>query len=174
METFQTGAWIALGGTVISALIAVFGYLTKQPWRFKVVGYTGFLLVLTGGLYALGLTPLTRAKVEGAKPYQVVFDRGRSRFVISVQPNIQPDELTVTLRQARERYISSSRRIGGSSDQFEIVARTLVSVEPGTTEIIELGRLRLPVTAPASAPGEVTLDQAGFNRLTCVLAKSPT
>jgi len=164
VELFLLSGQIALGGLVLSALTAAFGYLTKQTWRFKAVGYTGFLLVLTAGLLALSLAPITRPKVEGAKSFEVVFDRGRGRIVIAVSPQIQPEELALTLKQARIRRFSSAK------GTFEVIARTLVSVAPGTSQLIVLGNLR----ASATAEDEIKIDPEGFIQLKAALAQNPT
>ncbi len=172
METFLRAAQIALGGLVLGAFLIAFAYLTKQPWRFKAVGYTSFLGVLTAGLFALTVTPLTRPKIQGAKPYQVIFDRGRNRVVISVAPQIQPKELEATLQQARAQLVSSGRSSGGAAlANFEIVARTLVSVEPGVSQVITLGRLEIPLTSSVNETGKVKLES--FNVLKTALAKQP-
>jgi len=164
VESFRLGGFIALGGMVLSALAMVFGYFTKQPWRFKAVGYTGFLGVLTAGLFALSLTPLTRPKVEGAKPYEVVFDRGRGRVVIAVDPKITPDQLNLTLQQARSQLFSSGRR-GGASEKLLITARTIISIKPGLSQIVPLGQIEVSVNGPLTEKGVVTLNKAGFAQL---------
>jgi len=165
VETFRLAGQIALAGLVLSALAMVFGLLTKQPWRFKVVGYTGFLVVLTAGLFALTFAPLTRPKVEGAKPYEVVFDRGRGRVVIAVAPEITSEELSLTLQQARSQLFSSGRRGGDASGKLQIVARTLVSVKSGISQVIVLGKIELPVNAPLTDGGQVTIDPTAFATL---------
>ncbi len=169
MDSFLLAGQISSVGLGISALLVVFAYFTKQPWRFKAVGYTGFLGVLTAGLFALTLTPITRTKVTGAKPFEVVFDRYRGRVVIAVSPSITAQELVPTLQQARVRLVSSGRRAGGA-EGLEILARTLVEVEPGVTQVIPLGRLRLPLNAPPDQLGDVELETEGFALLAKIQA----
>jgi len=165
VEVFLLASKIALGGLVLSALIAAFGYLTKQPWRFKVVGYTGFLAVLAGGLFALSLAPIVRPKIEGAKPYEVVFDQGRARVVIAVSPTITPAELTATLQQARIQLFSPGRRLGGNASKMEVIARTLVPVAPGTVKMVILGRILIRNDVPLTELGQVELEPGGFEQL---------
>jgi len=164
VESFRLGGFIALAGMILSALAVVFSYVTKQPWRFKAVGYTGFLGVLTAGLFALSLTPLTRTKVEGAKPYEVVFDRGRGRVVIAVDPKITPEQLDLTLQQARSQLFSSGRR-GVATEKLLISARTLISLKPGLSQIVPLGQIEVSVNGPLSEKGTVTLNKEGFAQL---------
>jgi len=160
VDIFQIGGQISLAGLGLSGLLAAFAFVTKQVWRFKAVGYTGFLIVLTAGLFALGPAFTPRPKVQGAKPYQIVFDQYRSRLVVAVAPTITPEELGLTLRQVRNQVGSTGRRAGAG--KLEIIARTLISIAPGTSQVVYLGRLVVPLQG-----GEATLiiDKAAFQQL---------
>ena len=51
------------------------------------VGVTGFMGVLTFGLFALSLGPITRTLIPGSVHYSVVYDTGSTHVVIALPPD---------------------------------------------------------------------------------------
>lgn len=168
VDIFQTSGQISLVGLGLSGLMTAFAFVTNQLWRFKAVGYTGFLLVLTAGLFALGPAFTARPKVLGAKPYQIVFDQYRSRVIVAVEPTLTPEDLGPTLRQVGNQVGTTGRRAGGS--QLEIIARTLVTVAPGTSQVVYLGRLMVPLQGEGEST--LTVNQEAFKEIARVAIKT--
>ncbi len=130
------GAFVAL-----TALITAIAFWRQWGWRFRMVGVTLFSVVLTVGLFALSLEPITRTSVAGAVPYKVVYDRFSTQVVVAVSPTITADALEATLRQAGANLFSSGRSAQGQT-QLTIRARTVVHPRPGLSKPIYLGQIK--------------------------------
>lgn len=138
---FLTAAqWVGIT-TLACAALTVLGFILKWGIRFRLVGATGFLGVVTGGLFALGLVPLTRTVVPGALRYSVVYDNGGTKTVIAVRPQITESELSATLRQAASDLYSYGR-LGRDEDKLTIRARTIIHPERGISKPLYLGQVK--------------------------------
>lgn len=133
---------------VICAGLAGLAFIFKWGFRFRLVGTTGFLGVLTAGLFALSLVPLTRTAVPGAVRYSLVYDSAGSQAVIVVPPEITKPQLEATLQQAASDLFSPGRTSQGTN-QLTIRARALVHPQPGVSEIIVLGQVERSLSARA-------------------------
>ena len=127
--------------TLACGLLAVVGFIFKWGIRFRLVGITGFMVVLTGGLFALGLVPFTHTEIPGAVRFSLVYDNGGNQVVIAVSPKITETELEATLRQAAGDLFSYGRQ-GGSNGQLTIKARTVIHPEPGVSKPLLLGEVK--------------------------------
>ncbi|MEO1428956.1 MAG: Ycf51 family protein [Cyanobacteria bacterium J06632_19] len=128
--------------TLIFALITVVGFIFKWGIRFRLAGATGFMLVVTGGLFPLSLTPLTRTVIPGAVRYKLVFDNGSSKAVIATPPQITSSELDATLKQAASDLFSYGRLGTPQDNQLTIRARTILHPEPGISVPLYLGEIK--------------------------------
>jgi hypothetical protein len=107
---------------------------------------TGFMTVLTGGLFALSLGLYTRPDVPGAVRYSRVFDTGSTQIVIAVPPEISETELDATLRQAASKLFSPGRL--SPKEQFlTIRARTVLHPKPGLSQPLYLGQVKRSLTS---------------------------
>lgn len=129
------------GLTLLCAVVAVLGFLFQWGTRFRLVGITGFMTVLTGGLFALGLVPLTHTIVPGAIHSTLIYDAGSTQAVIRVPPTITATQLDATLRQAAVDLFSYGR-LGQGETQLTIRARTLLHPEPGLSQPLYLGQVQ--------------------------------
>lgn len=127
--------------TVACAVLAGLGFIFQWGIRFRLVGITGFMGVLTGGLFALGLVPFTRTVIPGAVRFSTVYDSGGTQAVIAVAPTITESELDATLRQAASNLFSPGR-LGRRDEKLTIRARTIVHPEPGVSQLLYLGQVR--------------------------------
>ncbi len=132
--------WVGLG-TVLCGAIAALGFIFKWGIRFRFVGITGFMGVLTVGLFSLSLFPLTRSVVPGAIRFTTVYDSGSTQVVIAVPPTITEDQLTATLQQAASDLFSPGR-LGRGRDQLLVRARTVLHPQDGVTQPLYLGEVR--------------------------------
>lgn len=132
--------WVGIT-TLACAALTVLGFMFKWGIRFRLVGATGFLGVLTGGLFALSLVPFTRTVVTGAVRFSVVYDSGGTQAVIAVPPQISESELSATLRQAASNLYSFGR-LGRDEDKLTIRARTIIHPEPGISKPLYLGQVK--------------------------------
>lgn len=132
--------WIGIT-TLVCAAITVLSFILKWGIRFRLVGVTGFLGVLTGGLFALGLVPFTRTLVAGAVRFSVVYDNGGTQTVIAVAPQISETELSATLRQAASNLYSYGR-LGRDENMLTIRARTVIHPEKGVSQPLYLAQVK--------------------------------
>jgi hypothetical protein len=74
--------------TLTFGAIAALSFLFKWGIRFRLVGVTGFMGVLTGGLFGLSIVPLSPTVVPGSVRYTVVFDTDHHR--VRTRSNLTP------------------------------------------------------------------------------------
>lgn len=127
--------------TLVAVAITVLAFIFKWGIRFRLVGATGFLGVLTGGLFALGLVPLTRTVIAGAERFSLVYDTGATQVVIALPPTITDEKLEATLRQAASDLYSYGR-LGQNEGTLTIRARTIIHPQPGVSTPLYLGSIR--------------------------------
>lgn len=140
-DDFLTYAqWTGIATLAIAALTGL-GFLLKWGIRFRMVGATGFMIVLTAGLLTLGFIPFTRTEIPGAVRFSTIFDSGASQAVIVVPPTITDSQLTATLQQAAGDLFSMGRLSRGE-DLLTIRARTILHPEPGVSEPLLLGQVQ--------------------------------
>ncbi len=142
-ELLNYSKWFGLL-TLACGGITVLGFIFKWGIRFRLVGVTAFMGVLTGGVLGLGLGLFNRTEIPGAVRYTRVFDNGARQIVIAVAPEITQSQLEATLQQAADNLFSPGRV--GRSDQFlTIRARTLIHPSPGVSEPLYLGEVKRSV-----------------------------
>lgn len=131
--------WVGIG-TLVMAGLAIVAFAFKWGFRFRLVGVTGFMGVLTAGLFALSLVPLTHTQIPGAAKFSLVYDNGATQAVITVSPDLTPESLEATLQQAANDLFSPGR-LGLGRDQLIIVARTVIHPQPGVSQPLVLGQV---------------------------------
>ncbi|MBH8573262.1 Ycf51 family protein [Nostocaceae cyanobacterium CENA369] len=144
-DFLQYTQWSGIA-TLGFAALAALAFILKWGIRFRLVGTTGFMLVLTAGLFALSLVPLSRTVIPGALKYTLVYDNGSTQTVIATSPKISPSQLEATLRQAASNLYSYGR-LGSRGDNYLTVrARTLIHPEPGVSIPLYLGQVKRTLT----------------------------
>jgi hypothetical protein len=138
---FQTYTqWAGISVLALGLLTGV-GFLFKWGIRFRLVGVTGFMIVMTVGLFSLTLFPLTRTTIPGAVRFSTVFDSGADQAVIVVPATITEPQLTATLQQAASDLFSLGR-LSRAEQQLTIRARTVLHPEKGVSEPLFLGQVK--------------------------------
>ena len=140
-EFLQYTQWSGIA-TLALAAMAILAFVFKWGIRFRLVGTTGFMLVVTGGLFALSLAPLTRTVIPGAVRYNLVYDNGATQTVISLKNDITQTQLDATLRQAASDLYSSGRLGAGTNNLMLIRARTVIHPEPGVSIPLYIGQAK--------------------------------
>lgn len=140
-EQLQTyGLWAGYF-TIFCGVVAGLGYLFQWGIRFRLVGVTGFMGVLTAGLFALSLGLYNRPAIPDAVKFSRVFDMGGTNVVVSVAPTITETQLRATLEQvALDLY--SPGRLAQGADKMTIRIRTVLHPEPGLSKPIYLGQVK--------------------------------
>ena len=139
-DFLQYSQWSGIT-TIALAALTILALLFKWGLGFRLVGATGFMLVLTAGLFSLSLVPLSRTVIPGAARYTLVYDNGSNQAVIATSPDITPTQLEATLRQAASNLYSYGRMGAGGNNSLTIRARTVLHPEPGISTPVYLGKV---------------------------------
>jgi hypothetical protein len=150
--------------TLFFAALAILSFFLKWSLRFRLVGATGFLVVLTGGLFALGLGLYERPQIAGAVHFTRVYDVGASDVVITVPAQITPTELEATLQQAAAD-IYSPGRMAQVGNTMTIRARTVVHPQKGISQLVYLGQIQRSLASRTDDQMLITIDQAKWAQL---------
>ncbi len=138
---FSTYTQWSITATFVFLLLTIVGFIFKWGIRFRLVGITGFMIVLTIGLFGLGLGLFERTEIPGAVRFTRVYDNGGNQVVIVVEPSITETELEATLKQAANDYFSYGRT-AGIDNKLTIRVRTLVHPEPGESLPLYIGQIK--------------------------------
>ncbi|MDJ0845544.1 Ycf51 family protein [Crocosphaera sp.] len=150
--------------TIAFFLLAIVAFIFKWGIRFRLVGITGFMIVLTVGLFGLGLGLFERTEIPGAVRFSRVYDNGGNQVVIVVQPSITETELEATLTQAANDYFSYGRT-SGKDNKLTIRARTLVHPQPGITLPLYLGQVKRSLLVREDEEMEIDIDKSKIKEL---------
>ncbi|MBC1238751.1 Ycf51 family protein [Nostoc sp. 2RC] len=163
-DFFQYTQWSGIA-TLVFAALAVLGFVLKWGIRFRLVGTTGFMVVLTAGLFALSIVPLSRTVIPGAVRYSLVYDNGSTQATIAVSPQISPTELDATLRQAASNLYSYGRSGTLQDDKLTVRARTILHPEPGISVPVYLGQIKRSLISRDNSSVQVEIYQDKFAQL---------
>lgn len=163
-DFLQYTQWSGIA-TLVFAVFTILAFVLKWGIRFRLVGTTGFMLVLTGGLFALSLVPLSRTVIPGARRFTLVYDNGSTQAVIATSPQITPSQLDATLRQAASNLYSYGR-LGSRNENYLIIrARTLIHPEPGVSVPLYLGQVKRSLASREDAEMSVEIYTEKFAQL---------
>ena len=162
-DLIMAAKWMGIA-TIGFAALATLAFLLKWSFRFRLVGVTGFMLVLTSGTFALGLGLYTTPNIAGASHYTTVYDTGADNVVIAVSPPITATELDATLRQAANKVFSYGRLNTGQG-YMTVRARTIVHPKPGLSEPLVLGEVTRSLAQREDPQMKVQINQKNLARL---------
>lgn len=150
--------------TLFCAALMLLGFVLQWGVRFRLVGATGFMGVLTAGLFTLSVSLYSRPEIPGAVSYSRVFDTGGDRVVIAVAPEITPEQVQATLQQAAADLYSPGRLAQGDS-KMTIRVRTVLHTRPGISELVYLGQIRRSLANRTDNEMAIELFQDQFAQL---------
>ncbi|WP_036477575.1 Ycf51 family protein [Myxosarcina sp. GI1] len=125
--------------TIVFLLVTIGAFIFGWGYRFRLVGATGFMGVLTAGVFTLGLSLTPKVEIPGAARYTLVYDNGSSLAVVAVPPKIEKSAIEPTLRQAAADLYSYGRTGAGGNNSLLIELRTVIHPEPGVSVPLYLG-----------------------------------
>ncbi len=157
--------------TLAFGLLTLLAFFLSWGIRFRLVGATGFMGVLTVGMFGLSFQPLTQIAVPGAVPYTTVFDSGASQIVIAVPNEITETELDATLRQAASNLLKPSRI--GSIGRKPLIRARAIAHELGTSELLYVGSVTPGTgsTAAEKAP-VVSIDTDALDKASRAISRT--
>ncbi|MGB3511143.1 MAG: Ycf51 family protein [Microcoleaceae cyanobacterium] len=138
-ELLLGAKWFGIA-TIGFFLLTILSFILKWGFRFRLVGVTGFMGVLTVGLFGLSLGLYTRTEVPGAIPYSLVYDNGATQTVIVVSPTVTKSELEATMEQAASNLYSPGRL--GGENKLTVRVRTIIHPEAGISQPLYLGEVK--------------------------------
>ncbi|MCL2924731.1 MAG: Ycf51 family protein [Trichodesmium sp. MAG_R04] len=138
-ELFIAFKWFGIA-TIGFFILTTLGFILNWGFRFRLVGVTGFMGVLTAGLFGLSLGLFNRVEIPGAVRYTLVYDNGSTQTVIAVSPTITESELGATMEQAAGDLFSLGRL--GGEDKLNIRVRTIIHPEEGVSQPLYLGKVK--------------------------------
>jgi hypothetical protein len=151
--------------TIACLVITLIAFLVGWGIRFRLVGVTSFMGVLTAGIFALGLGLFTPTQVVGAVKYSLVYDNGANEAVISLPSNVTPTEVEATLKKAANNLFSYGRGSLGGDNPFIVRARTLIHPQPGLSTPLYLGQLKRSISSRSEDSTELQLFPENFAKL---------
>lgn len=143
---FTYAQWSGIA-TIVCLLATIVAFILGWGFRFRLVGVTSFMTVLTVGIAALGLGLFPHTEVPGAVRYSLVFDNGANQAVIAVSPEVAESAIEPTLRQAAADLYSYGRTGSNGNDRFTVKLRTLLHPQPGVSQPLYLGQVKRSLIA---------------------------
>ena len=161
---FSTYSLWSLYGTIAFLILSILGFIFKWGFRFRFVGGTGFMGVLTVGLFALSLGLFSKVTVPNAVRYNLVYDTGANKAVIAVPLEVNKEQLSATLQQAAYDLFSYGRTAADNDSKLTIRARVQVHKE-GFTYPIYLGQIRCSLISRDVENADISISKREYDRV---------
>lgn len=162
-EFFQYCQWSAIA-TLAVAVLTILALVFKWGIKYRLVGATGFMGVLTVGLFGLSLVPIVHTNIPGALRYSLIYDNGSDRATIAVATPISDTALDATLRQAAADIYSYGRS-GAVDRQLKIRARTVIHPSIGVSEPLLLGEARRSLGGGEAGELTIQIDRDNLSKV---------
>ena len=137
-DLFTYAQWSGIA-TIGFLIVAVIAFIAGWGFRFRLVGVTSFMGVLTIGIFALSLGLFSHTEIPGSVRYSLIYDNGANQAVVAVAPQIEESAIEPTLRQAIVDLYSYGRTGTNGNDRFTVKLRTVLHPEPGVSQPLYLG-----------------------------------
>jgi hypothetical protein len=158
------GVWsgyVTLGFLVLT----IVSFILKWGFRFRFVGVTSFMVVVTASIFALGLGLFQRTVIPGAIKTALVYDNGADYAVVNLPVDkVTPDAIKPTLTQVAYDLFSPGR-LGVTGDTLNIRLRTLIHPEPGLSKLVYLGEVRRSLAALEDPDMDVKVFKKGLKEV---------
>jgi Protein of function (DUF2518) len=142
--------------TLVCLVLTVVAFIFKWGIRFRLVGVTSFMGVVTGSVFGLSLGLFTHTDISGAVRYSLVFDNAADKVTIVLPSTVTESEVEATLRQAVSD-IQPFGRSTGQNAKLVIRARTVLHPEPGLSQLLYLGQATRGTVAGTDEPLEISI-----------------
>ncbi len=161
---FVYAQWLGFA-TIFSLVVAIVSFIARWDFRFRLVGVTSFMTVLTLGTFALGLSFSPKVEILGAARYTLIYDNGANQAVVAVAPNIQKSAIEPTLLQAASDLYSYGRTGTGGNNQFTIKLRTVLHPDKGVSQPLFLGEAKRALIATDDKDIKINVFAQNINKL---------
>ncbi len=150
--------------TVVGLVLTILAFILQWGIRFRLVGITSFLGVLTIGLFGLSLGLFAKTTIPGAVRYGLVYDNGANQAVVNIAPQVTENQVEATLKQAVNDLFSTGRG-GVADDLLTVRVRTLLHSQDGITEPLYLGQVRRSLVSREDNNLEIEIYSKNFRKL---------
>ena len=157
---FLYSKWLGYA-TIACLVVAIISFVVGWSFRFRLVGVTSFMGVLTIGTFALGLSFFPHKEIPGAVRYTLIYDNGANQAVVAVPPDIEKSAIEPTLLQAAEDLYSYGRTGTGANNTFTVKLRTVLHPQTGISQPLFLGEAKRDLI---SLTGEKKVDIEVFDQ----------
>jgi hypothetical protein len=140
-DIFTYVRWSGIA-TIATLIVTIIAFLAKWGFRFRLVGATSFMGVLTIGIFALGLGLFPHETIPGAARYSLIYDNGANLAVVSVPQEIDRTAIEPTLRQAASNLYSYGRTGTNGNNNFTVRLRTVLHPNDRTSQPLFLGEAK--------------------------------
>jgi hypothetical protein len=145
-DIFTYAKWSGIA-TIGCLVIAILAFILGWGLRFRLVGVTSFMAVLTISIFALGLSLFPHAQIPGAVRYTLIYDNGANQAVVAVTPDVDKSAIEPTLRQAITDLYSYGRTGTNGNNQFTVKLRTVLHPKTGISQPLFLGEAKRSLIA---------------------------
>ena len=163
-DIFLYAKWSGIA-TIFCLVIAILSFFLGWSFRFRLVGVTSFMGVLTAGIFALGLSLFPHTEIPGAARYTLIYDNGANQAVVAVAPDIKKSAIEPTLLQAVTDLYSYGRTGVGGNNQFTVKLRTILHPEAGISQPLFLGEAKRSLIARGDEEIEINLFSQNLTEL---------
>ena len=139
IDFFTFAKWSGIA-TIACLVVAIASFIAGWSFRFRLVGVTSFMGVLTVGIFALGLSLFPHAEIPGAVRYALIYDSGANQAVVAVPPDIEKSAIEPTLIQAATDLYSYGRTGSSGNNKFTVKLRTVLHPQEGVSQPLFLGQ----------------------------------
>ena len=167
IDFFSFAKWSGIA-TVLCLLVTIAAFVVSWGFRFRLVGVTSFMGVLTAGIFALGLGLFPHTEIPGAVRYALTYDSGANQAVIAVSPDIEKSAIEPTLLQAASDLYSYGRTGTGGNDEFIVKLRTVLHPQPGMSQPLFLGEAKRSLINRQNSEIEINVFEQNIAQLTSV------
>ncbi len=157
--------------TIALFVLTIIAWIAGWGFRFRLVGVTSFMGVITASIFALSLGLFTHTTIPGAARYSLVYDNGFNKAVIVVPPEIEKSAIAPTLRQAAADLFTYGRTGTNGNDQFTIAMRTVLHPQDNVSRPLYLGQVKRSFTIRDNE--DITIQVFENNLSQLAAAKSP-
>ena len=163
-DIFTYAKWSGIV-TVLALIVAILAFVLGWSFRFRLVGVTSFMGVLTAGILALGLGLFPHSEIPGAARYKLIYDSGANQAVVAVAPTIEKSAIEPTLRQAASDLYSYGRTGVNGNTQFTIKLRTVLHPKTGVSLPLFLGEAKRSLVTSGDKNIEINLFAKNLKQL---------
>ena len=150
---------------VVSLIITIISFLLRWGVRFRFVGITAFMGVVTASIFALKIAFLNHVDIPGSVRYTLVYDNAANQAVIAIPPQpMTTSQVKATLRQAAYNLFSSGRLSYGDA-QLTVRIRTVLHPQTGVSEPYYLGQIKRSLLQKEDENMEVEVFEDNLGRL---------